>query len=377
MLHEGLYEKVISLGLEKELAQSDRLAQTASIDAAEAAKILSKYVAEVVEQQLQDHGGDIKDQIRLTNRLLRSISGQETDENNPAFIAEKAEQLLALLDRKNNIQAVNGKTAPVRPETSIAQTGLFTGAVHEPQMYAELKKEIVSCDRIDMLVSFIKWSGLRLIINELSEFARNGGKLRVITTSYMGATDVKAVEELRKLPGAEIKVSYDTKRTRLHAKTYVFYRDTGFTTAYVGSSNLSNAAISSGLEWNVKVTRADLPETIDKITATFESYWNSNEFEAYTEEKQADLARALKAEKYFDTNNPEFYTLDIQPYSYQREILDRLDAERKVRGHMRNLVVAATGAHTIILTSQKDSRVGNFWTCLFYLGEILSGEEVA
>ncbi len=53
------------------------------------------------------------------------------------------------------------------------------------------------------------------------------------------------------------------------------YRNIGFTTAYVDSSNLSNATISRGLEWNVKVTRRDLPETIDKFAATFESYWNS------------------------------------------------------------------------------------------------------
>ena len=136
-------------------------------------------------------------------------------------------------------------------------------------------------------------------------------------------------------------LQHKTKTTRLHAKAYIFYRETGFTTAYVGSSNLSNAALTSGLEWNTKVTRRDLPETIDKIAATFEYYWNDREFEYYAEDQKERLARALKAEKYFDTNNADVYTMDINPYSYQQEILDKLEAERTVRGYTRNLVVAA------------------------------------
>ena len=357
MLPPGLYEQVINTALNRELsAIPEARKSVAPIDKAEASKVLSQYLAEVVQKGLDnvlDNGGDLSAQVELTNRVVALIQNA-TQEADFATLSvdQRAEQLLALLREQDPRLAV-GKTATdlSRPEASIAQSSLFTGAIHEPQMYTELKKEIVSADRIDMLVSFIKWSGLRLLMDELQEFTQNGGELRIFTTSYMGATDVKAIEELRALPNTKIKVSYDTKRTRLHAKTYVFYRDTGFTTAYVGSSNLSNAAISSGLEWNVKVTKKDLPETIDKIAATFESYWNSSEFEYYSEDQKERLARALRAEKYFDANNAEVYTMDIAPYSYQQEILDKLEAERTVRGYTRNLVVAATGTGKTVISA--------------------------
>ena len=357
MLHDGLYEQIINTELEQELATTDRFVQTASIDQEEASKVLARYVASVVERgltNLKDGGGDLQAQVAMVNHIIGTVQKELTDGDFEGYsVTERAEQLLALFTRENSMLAFakEGKEEVIRPETSVATSSLFTGAVHEPQMFSELKKEIVSADRIDMLVSFIKWSGLRLIIDELKAFTQNGGKLRIITTSYMGATDVKAVEELRQLPNTIIKVSYDTKRTRLHAKTYVFYRESGFTTAYVGSSNLSNAAISSGLEWNVKVTRKDLPETIDKIAATFESYWNSSEFEFYDESQKTRLVQALRAEKYVGEETSQIYTMDIRPYSYQQEILDKLEAERKVRQRFRNLVVAATGTGKTVISA--------------------------
>ena len=215
MLHDGLYEQVINIGLDTELASTDKLSQTAPIDTAEASKVLAKYVAEVVErglENLKDNGGDLNDQVALANQIIGTIMAETKEADFDALsVAERAEQLLALFDRQNSILALDEKAQVVRPETSIAQSSLFTGAVHEPQMYTELKKEIVSCNRIDMLVSFIKWSGLRLIMDELTAFTQNGGELRIITTSYMGATDVKAIEELRKLPNTQIKVSYNKK----------------------------------------------------------------------------------------------------------------------------------------------------------------------
>lgn len=354
MIRPGLYEQIIDRRLAEELDRlPENLKATAAIDPAEASLVLSQYVGEVVHRvldRIQNGKPSLADQVALVNQLL-AIAGNATDDSvTDISVDERAEQLLALIGEKDPLLAL-GKSAKdvIRPETSMAQSSLFTGAIHEPQMYSELKKEIASADRIDMPVSFIKWSGLRLILRDLIEFVQRGGTLRIITTSYMGATDIKAIEELSKLANTQIKVSYDTKRTRMHVKAYIFHRDTGFTTAYVGSSNMSNAAISSGLEWNVKVTSRDLPQTIRKIAATFDAYWHSDEFECYHESDRERLANALKSEK--RKGNRFQFMFDVTPYPYQQEILDKLLAEREVRGFTRNLVVAATGTGKTVISA--------------------------
>ena len=377
MIKPGLYEQIINKELRHSLDTAEAEGKGAikkieKIDDAEASHVLARYAAEIIENGLEnvkDNGGDIYEQVDLVNQIV-SIIEQKTKEASFASMTvdqsanRQAEQLLAFLYKENTIYAVNGKTEIIRPETSIAQSSLFTGAIHEPQMYVELKKEIVSCDCIDMIVSFIKWSGLRLIIEELKTFTEKGGRLRFITTSYMGATDIKAIDELSQLKNTQIKVSYDTKRTRLHAKAYMFFRETGFTTAYIGSSNLSNAAISSGLEWNVKVAAKDMPDTIKKVSATFESYWNSSEFEDYSSDKKQRLEQALKSEKYFDSNSGLAYHFDIVPYPYQQEILDKLQAERQVRNHYRNLIVSATGTGKTVISAFDYKKIrGNEGNC--------------
>lgn len=358
MLKPGLYEQVINEKIDAELADVSEDCKTVEkIDKAEASDILTQYIAGIVRQSmdtLSEEKDNINAQVKLANKIIKLIRDDIQDPSYQEYlVGEKAEQLLALLSEDDPDVTASGKKAKdiPRPETSIAASSLFTGAIHEPQMFSELKKEIATANRIDMLISFVKWSGLRLIINELEEFTQRGGKLRIITTSYMGATDIKAVEELEKLLNTTIKVSYDTESTRLHAKAYIFYRETGFTTAYVGSSNLSNAAISSGLEWNVKVTEKDLPDTIKKIDATFESYWNSSDFELYQEEDHERLEKALKAEKYQDVGDKRKLVFDIMPYPFQQEILDRLQAEREIRGLYRNLVCAATGTGKTVISA--------------------------
>ena len=356
MLKQGLYEQVVNTEIKDELRQlPEDSKHIEKIDAAESSSVLTQYLSEVVHKGLDRIAGDdISAQLNLVNKIVDLIS-QETaqDDLRDFTVDDEGEQLFALLSRDDPMMRIGRKKAKdlPRPETSIAQSSLFTGAVHEPQMFSELKKEIASADRIDMLVSFVKWSGLRLIIDDLQRFADRGGRLRVITTTYMGATDVKAVEALRKLPNAEIRVSYDTERTRLHAKAYMFYRETGFTTAYVGSSNLSNPAMSSGLEWNVKLTIKDMLPTIQKMEATFDSYWNTASFEVYEDGCRERLERALSTNGKANPTSEMQFVFDIRPYPYQQEILDRLQAEREVRGYYRNLVVAATGTGKTLISA--------------------------
>jgi HKD family nuclease len=262
--------------------------------------------------------------------------------------------LTALYSKINNVKSVKEKKA-VRPITPLSQSSLFTGSFQEPNMMSELKKEILCCDSIDMLVSFVKWSGLRCIIEELKEFTEHDDhKLRIITTSYMGATDYKAIEELSKLKNTEIKISYDTERTRLHAKAYLFKRETGFTTAYIGSSNLSSAALTSGLEWNLKVTEKDSFDIIKKFEATFESYWNDAEFIAFNGEAKEDKERlrtSLSKEGRTDNGSEFIFNFDIKPYYYQKEILEKLKAERVLFNRHKNLLVAATGVGKTVIAA--------------------------
>ena len=363
-IQPGIYEQVINEDFAKKLALiADNFKDIAPIDQEEGAGILTAYLRRIIDQGLaitaeqagkKDPKLQLAAQIKLANQIIELIQ-QHTANDDLAGerVALQGEQLLALLPEQNNLRVLRAKAVIPRPETSLIETSLFTGAQSEPSMFNELKKEILSSDRIDMLVSFIKWSGLRLIYEELRTFAAGGGQLRLIATSYMGATDVKAIDALAGLPNAEIRMSYDTKRTRLHAKAYLFYRNTKYHTAYIGSSNLSNAAISSGLEWNVKITAYDSPATMRKVMATFESYWHAPEFETYTLTQHEYLEAAIRRERCHEqiAESPSAYQLTITPYAYQRRILDQLAAERTIRQNFRNLIVAATGTGKTVIAA--------------------------
>lgn len=349
----GIYEEIVNRALKKRLETAVDLEPSFDkLDVQEGVRYLAEYVQKLLKLHLSDllEQSDNEEEnrseiVNFTNRIIQLMETEQgisvQDE-----VEEPGEVILQVISKRNSPLALQGKSNILRPLTSVSRPYLFTGSKKEPQVASELTKEIYSSDRIDLLVSFIRWTGLRIILPQLRRFTEHGGKLRIITTTYMGATEAKAIKELCKLHNTEMRISYNVKETRLHAKAYIFHRDTGFSTAYVGSSNLSKAAISEGLEWNVKVTEQMMPEILQKMWATFETYWHSGEFVPFSgsDSEMKELAEELSRAKGEKLGHEiSTYSFDIQPYPFQQEILDELAAERELRGHMRNLVVAATG----------------------------------
>src|SRR6185369_9705387 len=236
-----------------------------------------------------------------------------------------------------------------RPHTPLAESSLFTGSPQEPQLAHELHEEMRSADSVDILVSFIKWSGLRLLMPAFEDLRARQVPVRLITTSYMGASDAPAVEWLAKLPNVKVRVSYDTERTRLHAKAYHFKRHSGFATAYIGSSNMSQAAMTSGLEWNLKVTAQDMGHIIEKFTAEFDTYWHNREFIPF-DPQEPEILRAAIAHGKERSKGPAVF-FDLRPHPFQERILEALERERSSHDRWRNLVIAATGTGKTVVAA--------------------------
>lgn len=327
-MKNGLYEVLMTNDIDKKLNKKNY--ETRKVDQSEIAKVVSLDQQKVLRKKLKTLSKD--EQIEFIKELNVFLDMELYEYNEESMV-----ELLSVHEDGKKKKELD----IYRPKTSISTSTLFTG-VSGPSLESELKREIRTSDKIDFLVSFIKFSGLRLIYDDLVEYTKTN-KLRVITTSYMGASDYKAVLKLAELPNTEVKVSYDDTRTRLHAKAYLFKRETGFTTAYIGSSNLSNPALSKGLEWNLKVSEYTSPDVINKFNVAFDTYWNDEEFKTFEPnniEHQQELKDSLKAKGQILTSNIFF---DLKPYSYQKEILEDLETERVIYDSYKNLIVAATG----------------------------------
>ena len=188
----------------------------------------------------------------------------------------------------------------------------------------------------------------------------------------MGATEKRAVDELFGL-GAEMRVALDARTTKLHAKAWLLERESGLTTAFVGSSNLSHTALFDGLEWNVRLSAGDAAHVIDRVRMMFESHWASEHFSPYDPAVNGDeLERALRdhdRRSLGEVSTISFANLDVRPYPHQQRMLEQLTLERERHDRHRNLVVAATGTGKTVVAGldyrQLVDRAGRDLSLLF------------
>ncbi|MBM7368981.1 DUF3427 domain-containing protein [Gordonia hydrophobica] len=346
-MQEGIYEKLVTKRLNENLVGLDAFGfDTASVDNADQPHVLARHVSEVVFHHL-DSIKDPGKRLSAANRLLADLISDHD------LVDEPVRQLTRV--HRPAGPGVVDRTA-VRPTTPLSEVALLTNASGEPSIGHELPAELASADSVDLVCAFIRWSGVRLLEAELRALAESGTPFRIITTTYLGSTERETLDRLVRQYGAEVRVQYDNLRTRLHAKAWLFHRNSGYDTAYIGSSNLSNAALIDGVEWNVRLSRVSTPSLIEKFRSTFDTYWHDDpSFEEYDPDRDRDRLDDALAEA-SGTRSTSSITLNIsglevRPYPYQQVMLDEIQAERQVHGRHRNLVVAATGTGKTVLAA--------------------------
>ncbi len=349
-LPPGLYDLPITNEIARELHKLDRgqfATHEPDLDPADADLAFARHLAAVVRQAL----ADVKDedkvarQADIVNELLAALQQRSRVVDPDDHVALPPRRLASV----HRIDALRGDLRLADPLIPLAQSDLLVNARGEPSVGQAIHREIASADRIDLLCAFIKWHGLRLLEEPLDAYLRSGRKLRVITTTYIGATERKAIDRLVEM-GADLKVSYEVDHTRLHAKAWLFHRDSGFSTAFIGSSNLSKSALLDGVEWNVRLSQVDAPGILNKFAATFDSYWADPSFETYSADDAGRFDNAID-QAHGPTAATVLVPFAIEPWAHQREILDKLNAERYRHNRWRNLVVAATGTGKTVIAA--------------------------
>jgi superfamily II DNA or RNA helicase/HKD family nuclease len=350
----GLYETLWTADQEAALTnREDLVVSSKEVDLADQPHVLARHIYELAVRTLESTK-DPADRLTIVNDIVDQL-GRVGDAVRPP-----ASQLLRLRSPSTFSDLSYGDN---RPSTPLSEAALLTNTKGEPSLGSELRAEIDTADRVDLLCAFVKWHGLRLLETELARLKLRGAPFRLITTTYMGATERAALDRLVREFDAEVKIQYDAQRTRLHAKAWMFHRDTGYDTAYVGSSNLSRAALLDGVEWNVRLSRIGTPSLLGKFAATFDTYWNDPSFESYDPENDRDRLDDAISEASGRTQHTRVTIslagLEVRPFAYQQEMLDAIEAERAIHDRHRNLVVAATGTGKTVIAALDYRRLCN------------------
>ena len=298
-LPDGLYDLLLTEGLARSLAALDPISADVLALKGGAAEFLAEVITRQLGAILDDVAGDDADkprrQLELVNDLLVTLRQRLSAGGSSAAAMASADVVDLVASPLRVLRAVKrDQQFPASPEIGLAVPWLFTAGKGSPSLLQEIRREQASSDQVDILVSFITVSGVRKLQDVLQQITATGAmgqsatRLRILTTTYTGATEARALDELAHLPGCEVRVSLDGRRTRLHAKAWLFQRKSGFGSAYVGSANLSGAALTGGLEWTVKLTQRAQEVLFARAVAHFETLWADSEFQRYDPAEAAE-----------------------------------------------------------------------------------------
>lgn len=356
----GIYEQIINQLFRCKLDGCDRKIYhigTKEIGKEEAINYLSRYLYVIIQKlitDLVDTEDGVERSIRLVNAIIKKLGREFQMEHYEDDLIDASHSILTCIIDKTacDYPDIQKYIKQITPITTLTQSSLFTGSNYSVNMMSELKKEILSSNEVRILVSFIRQSGVNLLLPELKRLTETGRKLKIITSTYMAATEYRAIRTLAQLPNTEVKISYNSDVDRLHAKAYIFLRDTKFNTAYIGSSNISKAALTDGLEWNIKVTQVELPHIMSMVNNTFETYWENSAFETFCPGRDDEKLKAALGMSENQGGEIDYSVLDLmQAKEYQNDVLDKLEKERKYNNNWNNLVVAATGTGKTVIAA--------------------------
>lgn len=240
------------------------------------------------------------------------------------------------------------------PDFLMGENKLITNEKTKYQnFFKDIKNELRSCTSFSFMVSFIKNSGIQLLLRELDFLEDMGIRGRIITSTYLNITDTKALYKLLNYKNIEVKI-YNEDKESFHTKAYLFQRENKLSSIIVGSSNLSHSALCSGKEWNIRLSESSYEDLYQKSLGEFDKVWNSHE--NYSLTKEFIDAYEIHKKKYenLSLDSFSFHQKAIKKGTeanvMQKEILNNLSKLRQ-EGKNKALVIAATGTGKTYLSA--------------------------
>ena len=217
---------------------------------------------------------------------------------------------------------------------------------HEGQkVLSVIERELSSCESFDISVAFVTESGIKPLLQIFEELNERGIKGRILTTDYLMFSEPKALKTLAELDNLSVRMYRTEGNSGFHTKGYIFQRD-GIYRILIGSSNLTQYALTVNQEWNAKIVSTDQGEFAQKVCSEFELLWNSREsldFDLFYDEYRIKY-EAIKRQRQLARKEeiPSIEAYSLEPNTMQVEFIRSLKKTIE-KGEKKGLLISATG----------------------------------